>query len=58
MNLRRNFGLGDFFDEGRGSFSVLALVLSRVRSATATTAAATSAPALGAGSAGILFVCF
>jgi hypothetical protein len=58
MNLRRNFGLGDFFDEGRRSFSFFVLALSRVRCAAATAAAAASAPALGAGSAGILFARF
>jgi hypothetical protein len=58
MNLRRNLGLGNFFDGGRRSFSFLLLALRRFHCATATAAAAASAPTLGAGRAGILFACF
>jgi hypothetical protein len=60
MNLRRNlgFGLGDFLDGDRGSFTSLLLALGRVRGATATATAAASAPALCAGRAGILCACF
>jgi hypothetical protein len=57
VNLRRNLllGLRDFLDVGRRSHAGLGLALRRVRGATATTAAAASAPALGARLAGILF---
>jgi hypothetical protein len=58
MNLRRNLGLGYFFDGGRRSFNFLALTLNRFHRTAATAAAAASAPTLGAGRAGILFPCF